>query len=86
MYFGTPVVSANVSSLPEILGDSALLIDPYNLDEIVEALEIITKDKLIRERLIKKGRERASEFTWDKAARKYLEIFTQLNDRQEKHN
>lgn len=82
MYFDLPVVSSNVSSLPELLGDSALLINPYNPEEIAEALEIITKDKVLRERLIKKGGERVAEFSWEKAAQKYLELFTKLHDNQ----
>jgi len=83
MYFGVPVVSSNISSLPEVLGDAALLVDPYSSVEIAEALEIVVKNEVMRERLINLGYKRTKEFSWDKTAFKYLELFSKLHANQE---
>lgn len=65
---GVPVITSNVTSMPEIAGDSALLTDPFNPESIAEAMkEIIVNDQL-RNQLIQSGFKRANEFTWDKSA------------------
>lgn len=63
----TPVITSNVTSMPEVAKDAALLVDPFNEDSIAKAMIKVLDDK-IRERLIEKGRERAKDFSWDKAA------------------
>jgi glycosyltransferase involved in cell wall biosynthesis len=65
---GTPVLTSNVTSLPEVMGDSALLVNPYNVEEISRGLEILLTQEIVREKLIKRGLERASKFSWDKTA------------------
>ena len=64
---GTPVITSKISSLPEVVGDAALTVDPYNIDEIAEAMQSIFVDPVLRERLIKKGRIRAELFSWEEA-------------------
>lgn len=64
---GTPVVTSAISSLPEVVGDAALTVDPYNIDEIADAMRSLLSDVPLRERLIAAGRERASLFAWEKA-------------------
>ena len=77
MACGTSVITSTNSSLPEVAADAALLIDPYNISDIAEALHIVLSDKTIRIRLVKKGLEQAQKFTWDRAARATLNILTQ---------
>ena len=78
--FGLPTVSSNVSSLPEVLGRAALLIDPFNIAEISEAMEIALTDEVIRARLITLGKEQALKFSWAKTAQEYLELFQELHE------
>jgi len=73
-----PVVCSNVSSLPEVVGEAAILINPFKPEEITSALEIILTDEKARQDLIEKGRERAKMFSWNKAAQEYLKLFKEL--------
>jgi glycosyltransferase involved in cell wall biosynthesis len=81
MSYSLPVVSSNVSSLPEVLGNSALLVNPYKSEEIKEAIFLaITNDKL-REILINRGRKKALEYTWSKTAKQYFNLFQELKEK-----
>jgi glycosyltransferase involved in cell wall biosynthesis len=76
--YGLPVVCSNVSSLPEVVGLAALMIDPYQPGEIAAAIqEILTHDDL-RNSLIEQGRQIAANFSWEKTARAYQDIFNKL--------
>ncbi len=66
MAVGTPVVTSNVSSLPEVCEESALLVDPYNSAHIAKVLHEVLNDKQLREQLSMKGLAQASKFSWDK--------------------
>lgn len=80
MACGVPVVTSNVSSMPEIAGDAALLVDPYSVDEISRALiDVINKPQLADE-LVKKGLKRVKSFTWEKAARQTLKVYESMNE------
>jgi glycosyltransferase involved in cell wall biosynthesis len=74
MSCGTPVITSANSSLPEVVGDAGLCIDPYNISDLAEAMRIVLSDKGIQERMAQKGALRAREFSWQEAARKTLEI------------
>jgi glycosyltransferase involved in cell wall biosynthesis len=65
---GVPVVTSSVSSLPEVAGDAALLVDPTSVDEIAHATTRVLTEPALRERLIADGRRRTEAFTWAKAA------------------
>jgi glycosyltransferase involved in cell wall biosynthesis len=65
---GVPVITSNVTSMPEVAGGAALLVDPFSVESISQGLEKIASDKNFREELVKKGTERAQFFSWDKAA------------------
>ncbi|MBK9356760.1 MAG: glycosyltransferase family 4 protein [Bacteroidales bacterium] len=65
---GTPVITSKVTSMPEIAGEAALLVDPFNPDDIAQAMHSISTDEALRDRLIKAGNERATDFTWEKSA------------------
>jgi glycosyltransferase involved in cell wall biosynthesis len=63
-----PVVTANVTSMPEVAGDAALLVDPFDIDSISDALHKIATDANLRQSLIEKGRERRKMFSWQKTS------------------
>lgn len=68
MNSNVPVITSNVTSMPEVAGDAALFVDPYSIDSISNAMQQIAKDESLRQQLIAKGRERGKMFTWDKTA------------------
>jgi glycosyltransferase involved in cell wall biosynthesis len=74
MAAGTPVVASNRGPLPEVLGDSALLVDPSST-ELAEALEAVLTRPEVRERLIAAGRRRAARYTWSRCAEKTVEVY-----------
>ena len=75
MLASTPVVASNVSSMPEVLGDAALLVDPKDVVAFVNAVEaVLTRDEL-RENLVAKGRARASTYTWGRCAALTVEVY-----------
>lgn len=74
MASGTPVLTSNVTSLPEVAGDAALLIDPYSVEAISVGITQLINDSSIREKLIHKGLERVKLFCWDKTAEKIQNI------------
>lgn len=78
MACGTPVVTSNTSSLPEVVGDAALTVDPYDVDGLAAAIERVLTDETLRADLRRRGIERASRFTWEQAASETLEIYQQV--------
>jgi len=75
MACGTPVVVSNVSSLPEVVGDAALKVDPEEVDELTVALWRLVSDEALRTDLIEKGLRRASTFSYEKMARETLAVY-----------
>lgn len=75
---GVPVITSNISSMPEVAGDSALLVDPYNVDEISTAIKKIISGELLKKQLIKKGYENANRFCWEKTADGTVKIYYEL--------
>ncbi|HTK10185.1 MAG TPA: glycosyltransferase family 1 protein [Ktedonobacteraceae bacterium] len=78
MACGAPVITANVSAMPEVVGDAALLIDPHNNDELAAAINKLLVNETLREELRAKGYQRAREYTWEASAQKMLRIYQQL--------
>jgi glycosyltransferase involved in cell wall biosynthesis len=66
MACGTPVVTSNVTALPEVAGDAALLVDPTSIEQIADAIKRIVRDTTLREQLRKKGLARATQFRWSR--------------------
>jgi glycosyltransferase involved in cell wall biosynthesis len=64
---GTPVVTSNISSLPEVVGDAALTVDPYNIDDIASSIRRILEDEHLKARLIAAGYERARRYSWQQS-------------------
>ncbi len=78
MACGTPVITSNCSSMPEIAGKAALLVDPQNVDEIKKTLNQIVNDKDLRKNLIASGIDRSKEFTWQKTAQQTTQVYKDL--------
>ncbi|HWX25219.1 MAG TPA: glycosyltransferase, partial [Vicinamibacteria bacterium] len=78
MASGVPVVTSGLSSLPEVVGDAALMVDPYSEEAIADALSRVLEDSALRADLVERGRIRARLFSWEASVRKihsgYLEI------------
>ena len=74
MACGTLVITSNFSSLPEAVGDAAIMINPYNLDELYRAMETVLNDDKLKDTLIKKGFKQAKKFSWQKCARETLDF------------
>ena len=75
MACGTPVVTANVSSLPEVVGDAAVLVNPANVFDIARGIRDVLLDEALRTELIRRGLVQASRFSWESTARQMLEIY-----------
>ena len=73
-----PVITSNCGGMAEIADEAALLVDPYNVEEIAEAMYRILTDETLRATLIKKGFNRASQFSWEKTARETLEVYERV--------
>ena len=78
MACGTPVVTSNVSSLPEVAGDAALTVDPTDLDAIGDALQRIIDDGALRADLSARGMSRAREFTWARSVQQLQQIYARM--------
>ncbi|MFW6025682.1 MAG: glycosyltransferase family 4 protein [Candidatus Woesearchaeota archaeon] len=76
---GCPVLTSNVTSMPEVAGYGAHIVNPYSEKEIAEGMEKILNDKKYREELIKKGFENVKRFSWEKTARDILKVCKDLS-------
>ena len=77
MACGTPVISSNAASLPEVVGDASLLVDPHDVDGLTEAMRRLLKDESLAEDLTRKGLQRAKSFTWQRTAENTLAAYEQ---------
>ena len=75
MACGTPVVTSNVSSLPEVAGDAAMFVNPGNVFDIARGIRDVLTDEPLRAELIRRGRVQAARFSWERSARQVLEIY-----------
>jgi glycosyltransferase involved in cell wall biosynthesis len=67
-----------VTSLPEVCGDAAYYVDPYNVESIAEGMHKVLVDEELRQIMIEKGLERAKLFSWKKAAKEHLKVFEEI--------
>jgi len=74
----TPVVTANVSSMPEVAGDAAVLVDPTDEEAIAEAMWELLTDEGARRQRVEAGRRRVQKFTWERMARQYVTLYDSL--------
>lgn len=75
MACGTPVITSNTSSLPEIVDDAGIMVDPYDIDGLSNAIFKVLTDEGLKTKMIKKGFEKAKMFSWEKCARETLEVY-----------
>jgi glycosyltransferase involved in cell wall biosynthesis len=75
MASGTPVVTSNVSSLPEVAGDAAILVDPYDVSSIVDGVRRVLTDPSLADALRKKGLTRARDFSWERSVVRTRDIY-----------
>lgn len=78
MACGIPTIVSNTSSLPEVVGDGAIMIDPYNVDELTYAIKKVLEDKELKKDLTRKGLERAKKFDWEQTAKQVFDIFNKI--------
>lgn len=84
MKCGAPVIVGNRTSLPEVVGNAALLVDPFDIKAIASAIESVLKDPQLRESLKTKGFEQASRFTWRDTAAKTLSVYEKVAQRHKR--
>lgn len=81
MACGTPVITSNVSSLPEVVGDAGLTVDPTDIYALANAMGRVLQDTRLSQRMIEQGLARAAGFTWFRAARQLRQLYRQLTKR-----
>jgi glycosyltransferase involved in cell wall biosynthesis len=85
MAHGTPVVTSNVSSLPEVVGNAAVLVNPENVFEIMRALHRVLTDQALRDRLKERGYQQTAKFSWETSVRRILDTYRQIADGGRNH-
>jgi glycosyltransferase involved in cell wall biosynthesis len=75
MSLGAPVISSNVTSIPEIAGNAGILVNPEAEEDIFNAMLMLSESSGLRVSLVERGREQAKKFTWESAARTILECY-----------
>ena len=78
MAHGTPVVTSNTTSLPEVVGNAAVLVNPENVFEIMHGLHRVLLDQPLREKLKQRGYEQVKRFSWDESARRILTVYKEV--------
>lgn len=78
MACGTPVLTSDCSSLPEVVGDAAVLVDPYSVEDIAAGMKKLTEDKALRHTLSQKGLIRAKQFSWTRSAKIVMGVYEEL--------
>lgn len=81
MAHGTPVVTSNTSSLPEVVGSAAVLVNPENVFEIMRALHRVLVDQVLREKLKQRGYAQAQKFSWDASAEQLIAAYEEIGGR-----
>jgi glycosyltransferase involved in cell wall biosynthesis len=75
MAHGVPVLSSNVSAMPEILGDAAHYTSPYDVEEMAHAFDRVAQDQTLRAELVARGRQRAQVYAWPQLARRTMDVY-----------
>lgn len=78
MACGCPVITSNCSAMPEVAGEAAILVNPHDSQSIARALHHIISDDITRRRLIERGRQRARQFSWERAAREVMRVYERV--------
>ena len=78
MAAGVPVITSNISSMPEVAGDAALIVNPYSIEEISSAIEKYDLDEKLRKEKIKLGYSQCQNYTWENSSRKLEKIYEEV--------
>ncbi|MEM9680596.1 MAG: glycosyltransferase, partial [Bacteroidota bacterium] len=78
---GTPVITSNTSSMPEVAGDAACLVNPNSTESIYKAITKVLSDETYKNQLIEKGFQQYTSFSWENTAKKVMEIYKQFNNK-----
>jgi glycosyltransferase involved in cell wall biosynthesis len=78
MATGTPVVTTSVSSLPEVVGEAAMIVNPENVFDVARGIREVLLDERVRERLIRQGYAQLSTFSWRRTAEEVLEVYREV--------
>ena len=78
MTCGTPVITSNTSSLPEVVGDAGIMVNPYDVNALAEAMERVLKSDKIQRVMRKNGLKRAKNFSWEKCAKETLKVYEKV--------
>jgi len=84
MHCGAPVIAADATAVPEVVGEAAVLVNPYSIDDMAKAIIRLTGDESLRQELIEKGKMRAAKFSWEKTAQETVKVYQEF--RQERGN
>lgn len=78
MACGTPVITSTTSSLPEVVGDAGIMVDPHDVDGLAKAMHEVVTNEGLRQDMIKRGLERAKMFSWEKTAEETLRVYEEI--------
>jgi len=78
MACGCPVITSNTSSLPEVVGEAGIMVNPYDTNSLVQAMRRVLTDDKLRDDMVRKGLEQSKRFSWEKTARQTLEVYEKV--------
>lgn len=81
MKMGLPVITSNATAMPEVAGEAALMIDPFNVNDMAEAMSRLLGDTALQDDLRERGLRRAGAFTWERTSKMYLELYEEILSR-----
>lgn len=79
MKCGVPVITSNVSSIPETINGAGVLVSPTNIDELAQEIDLILENEKLRQNMISKGLKQAQKYSWEKAANQIIELFNSIS-------
>ena len=78
MACGCPVITSNISSLPEVMGEAGIMVDPYDTDNLARAMRQVLTNSELRGDMVRKGLEQSKKFSWEKAAKQTQEVYNEV--------
>ena len=78
MQCGCPVITSNTSSLPEVVGNAGIMVDPNDVDELAKQMERVLTNKKLQQKMRKAGLKQAKKFSWEKCARETLKVYEEV--------
>jgi glycosyltransferase involved in cell wall biosynthesis len=82
MACGCPVITSNTSSLPEVVGDAGIMVNPYNVEEIAKAIDLVLSNENLRKEMRDKGLKQAKKFSWRKTAEEIYKIIKEIGEEE----